>query len=90
MKPLPSPSDSAGPPPVKTLLAALVWLASRQRTQPDIRNLQAMVQQLQRLATHPQASLHDMRAGLRLAAGAELETLHWLGCCMESEGPVCH
>lgn len=79
--------DPATPalPPVKTLLAALVWLASRQRTQPDIRNLHAIVHQIQRLAVHPDADRQDLWAGLRLAAGVELDVTRWIGCCLESE-----
>ncbi len=75
--------DTPGLPPVKTLLAALVWLASRQRSQPDIKNLHAMVHQIQRLAIHPAADLDDMRAGLRLAASVEMDVAHWLGACLE-------
>ncbi len=77
-------------PPVKTLLAALVWLASRQRTRPDIRNLHAIVHQIQRLALHPDANSQDMQAGLRLAAGAQLDVTQWLACCLENETGVRH
>lgn len=61
-------ADEPDLPPVKTLLSALVWLASRQHDQPDARNLRAMLDQLRHLAMHPQADLDDLRAGLRLAA----------------------
>lgn len=72
-------------PPVKTLLAALVWLAARQRTQPEIGNLHAIVHQIQRLAVHPQADIQDLRAGLRLAAGVEIDVARWMGCCLAGE-----
>jgi hypothetical protein len=84
------PQDTPGLPPVKTLLAALVWLASRQRTQPDIKNLHAMVHQIQRLAVHPEADTHDMRAGLRLAASAEIDVTHWMGVCLDHETRLEH
>ena len=77
-------------PPVKTLLAALVWLASRQRAQPDIRNLRAMVQQLRRLAVHPDADSQDMQAGLRLAASAKLDITEWISSCLEREAMRVH
>lgn len=85
-------SDPATPalPPVKTLLATLPWLASRQRSQPDIKNLHAIVEQIQRLAVHPEAHSHDMWAGLRLAAGVELDVTRWMGCCLESPNGLRH
>ncbi|MCU0934033.1 MAG: hypothetical protein MUE86_06275 [Thiobacillaceae bacterium] len=83
-------AHEAALPPVKILLSALVWLASRQRAQPDERNLRAMLDQLRRLAVHPQANLDDLRAGLRLAAGAELEVIHWVGGCMATVDPTRH
>lgn len=83
-------ADAAGLPPVKILLSALVWLAGRQRSQPDAINLQAMLDQLQRLAIHPQADLDDLRAGLRLAAGVELDVIHWVGGCMATSEPPRH
>ncbi len=83
-------ADEVGLPPVKTLLSALVWLAGRQRSQPDETNLRAMLDQLKRLAIHPQADLDDLRAGLRLAAGVELDVIHWMGGCMATSDPSRH
>lgn len=91
MNPRPqAPTATPGLPPVKTLLAALVWLASRQRAQPDIKNLHAMVHQIQRLAVHPEAAPHDMRAGLRLAASVEIDVAHWLAGCLERGARIAH
>lgn len=71
-------------PPVKTLLAALVWLVSRQRIQPDRNNLFAITHQLERLAIHPEAGSDDLRAGLRLAASVEIDLVHLMAACLES------
>lgn len=70
-----------GLPPVRVLLAALLWLVARQQDQPTPATLRAIALQLQRLAIHPDASAEDRLAGLRLACRSHHDALLWLGDC---------
>lgn len=69
------------PPPVKVLLAALVWLAARQRQAPDPATLCAIAHHLHLLVLHSAADHADVQAGLRLAGAAGLDAVELLARC---------
>lgn len=72
-------------PPVRVLLAALLWLCTRQHGQPTPETTRAIALQLQRLAIHPEASIEDKRSGLRLAAEVYHDALLWLAVCDDAD-----
>jgi len=72
-------AEAGGMPPVRTILAALLWLSARPRMHPaDPRALRALTRQLHRLAIHPDATAEDLAVGMRLASSACLDALDWL------------
>jgi len=68
-------------PPVRVLLASLLWLAAKQHESPAPTTQRAIAVQLQRLAIHPDASAEDRLAGLRLGCRSYHDALLWLGDC---------
>ncbi len=56
------------PPPVHVLLAALLWLCTRQHGQPTPQLTRAIALHLQHPVIHFDASIEDKRTGFRLAA----------------------
>lgn len=56
-----------GLPPVRVILAAIVWLAARQRERATPQTRHALVCQAHRLLLHPHATHDDQIAGVRLA-----------------------
>lgn len=77
-------------PPVASILAALLWLAARQRETPRPQALQAIARQTQRLAIHPDATAEDKRAGLRLACECYHDALLWLAACESGDAAARH
>ena len=84
-----SVAEAGGMPPVKTILAALLWLSARSRMHPaDPRALRALSRQLHRLAMHPDATAEDLAVGMRLASSADLDALDWLTlACLDPSAP---
>lgn len=80
--------STADLPPVRVLLASLLWLAAKQRECPMPATLRAIALQLQRLALHPEASAEDKRAGLRLACETYHDALLWLGDGNDAGAPA--
>jgi len=85
-------AEADGIPPVKTILAALIWLTARRRSHPDDQHaLRALTRQLHRLAIHPDATREDLNVGLRLAGSACLDAMDWLAlACLDPAAPSGH
>lgn len=64
-----------GLPPVRVILAAIVWLAARHKERATPQTRHALVCQAHRLLLHPYATPDDQVSGLRLAGLAQNEVL---------------
>lgn len=82
--------EAAGMPPVRTILAAMVWLSARHRASPEPKTAHALARQARRLALHPQATAEDLAAGLRLAGAACQDIPGWMSLCAAAEHGLRH
>lgn len=81
---------ACGLPPVRVILAAIVWLAVRHREQATPQTRHALVCQAHRLLLHPCATHDDQLSGLRLAGLAQSDVLASQPVVLLSPGHEAH